>query len=190
MDGLRDKYSVFETPRLKVRELTRDDFAELFSLCSDAGVMKYVGNLQPYTAPQTRQVIWKCMRSYDLHGYGGWALLDKSSGKFVGYAGFEYVPSRSMPELFYILSPTIWGKGFATEFARAAVTFGFDQLNLEQIGASFDPSNYASLRVAAKVGFTLSHQGVDEFDLPTVFHVLRRSDGASSVQRLTNDHSN
>jgi len=165
---------VFETARLKVRQLSRDDFDEMFALCSDAAVMKYVGNLQPYSAPQTRQVILKCVRSYDWHGYGGWALIDKSEDEFAGYGGFEYVAARSMPELFYILCPRLWGKGFATEFAQAALNYGFEQLKLEQIGASFDPSNNASLCVAAKIGFKFSHDGVDEFDLPTVFYEIKR----------------
>ncbi len=169
---------ILETERLLVRELRIADFDEMFALCSNHEVMKYVGNLQPYSAPQTRQVILKCLRSYGIYGFGGWAVHLKAlapatdANPFIGYAGFEFVPERAMPELFYIFAPEHWGKGLASEFALAAVDFGFNKLHLKQIGTSFDPGNEPSMKVARKAGFTFAHQANDEYNLPTIYYIL------------------
>ena len=112
--------TVFETERLLVRKLELEDFPAMQLLCGDAEVMKFVGNLKPYKESQTRQAILKSMRSYHVHGFGGWALVEKSSNRFIGYGGFEFVPERSMPEVFYIFLADYWGNGFASEFAVKA----------------------------------------------------------------------
>ncbi|MBX9688339.1 MAG: GNAT family N-acetyltransferase [Candidatus Obscuribacterales bacterium] len=171
---------LFETPRLLVRKLSRQDFKFLHPICSNSEVMKYVGNGKPYEEPQSRQVILKFMRSYAQHGFGGWGLIEKKKMEFAGYGGFEFVPERAMPELFYIFAPDFWGQGFASEFARAAVTYAENELSLTRFGASFDPANLASMRVSAKAGLSYSHEGLDEFQLPTVYYVLDKRPSDSS----------
>jgi [ribosomal protein S5]-alanine N-acetyltransferase len=165
---------VFETERLLVRPLHPTDFDNLHAICGDPLVMHYVGNLQPYTLEQTRQAIEKAQVNYQAHGFGGWAIFDKANGRFLGYGGLEYLPERNVPEVFYIFPPAYWGQGYATEFARAAVRYGFEQCNLPAIGASFDPTNLPSMRVAQKVGLRYDYEGLDEFGLPTVYYILRR----------------
>ena len=165
---------IFETKRLMIRRLVQADFSALHSLCSDATVMKYVGNLKPYKEPQSRQVILKCLRNYEWYGYGGWALIHKQEEKWAGYGGFEFVREREIPELFYILFPSYWGQGIASEFAAGAVDFGFNSLQMQRIGTSFDPANEASMKVARKVGFSYSHEGFDEFKLPTIYYEIAR----------------
>ena len=81
-----------------------------------------------------------------------------------------------MPELFYILDAQHWGKGFASEFAKAALLYAKAELKLNQLGASFDPANKASMHVASKAGFTFSHEGLDEFNLPTIYYSLKLND--------------
>lgn len=166
---------VLETPRLAARRLVVADFENLHAICGNAEVMKYVGNLKPYKESQTRQVILKFLRSYELAGYGGWALIHKDTNEFAGYGGFEHVPERAMPELFYIFAPAYWGQGLASEFAVACVDYGFKKLRMEKIGTSFDPANEASMKVARRAGFVYSHEGLDEFNLPTIYYqILRR----------------
>lgn len=165
---------IFSTERIYVRELDLSDADQLHTICGDADVMKYVGNLLPYTLPQTKQAILKCLKSYGWNGWGGWALCDsKNMDKLIGYGGFEWVEGRKIPELFYIFSPECWGRGFASEFAKAAIDYACAQYNVKEIGTSFDPANEPSMRVARKVGFSFSHEGIDEFNLPTIYYVLK-----------------
>lgn len=77
-----------------------------------------------------------------------------------------------MPEIFYILFGKYWGNGFASEFAIKAVEYGLSDLKMKQIGASFDPNNHSSMKVAGKAGLRYSHEGLDQFNLPTIYYVL------------------
>jgi RimJ/RimL family protein N-acetyltransferase len=90
--------------------------------------------------------------------------------------GIEISPFREMPEVSYLFAPDCWGQGLATEFARAAIDYGFRVCGLSEIGASFDPENKASMRVAEKVGMRFLSKGTDEYDLPTIFYVIRKPD--------------
>lgn len=164
---------IFSTKRIHIRELEITDANQLFTICGDPVVMKYVGNLLPYSLPQTKQAILKCMKSYGWHGWGGWALCKlENPDELIGYGGFEWVEDRGMPELFYIFHPDCWGKGYASEFATAAIQHAKANYQMTVLGTSFDPANEPSMRVARKAGFTFSHEGIDEFNLPTIYYSL------------------
>ena len=62
----------------------------------------------------------------------------------------------------------------ATELARELVRYAFGELGFSVLGASFDPHNHASVRVAAKAGFQFARTGLDEHGLPTLYYELRR----------------
>lgn len=163
---------VLETERLYLRELWLSDLDDLFAITGDPLIMRYVGDLQPYSREKTAQAIREAQASYQQHGFGGWAFIEKATGLFIGYGGLEYLPERTIPEVFYIFPPSQWGKGLATEVAAAILDYGFKQLGIPAIGASFDPANQPSLRVASKVGLCFDYEGVDEFNLPTVYYKM------------------
>jgi RimJ/RimL family protein N-acetyltransferase len=75
-------------------------------------------------------------------------------------------------EIGWRLARGCWGRGYATEGARAAVAFGFERLGLEEIVAFTVPGNLRSIRVMEKIGMTFS----EEFDHPLIApgHPLRR----------------
>ncbi|MBK8434900.1 MAG: GNAT family N-acetyltransferase [Chloroflexi bacterium] len=163
---------MIETERLIARPLVDEDFAALHGLTSDPAVMRFVGDLRPYTAAQTREFIAEAQASYAEHGFGAWAILDKATGELCGFGGLEMLPERKIPEVAYIFAPAYWGRGLATEFAAAVLEYGFRTLRLPEIGASFDPDNHPSMRVASKLGLSFSYEGVDEFNLPTIYYAM------------------
>jgi RimJ/RimL family protein N-acetyltransferase len=163
---------VCETARMTVRRLEMADFADLHAICGDPEVMRFVGNLQPYTPEQTRAAIESAQAYYRQYCFGPWCVVGKTAGNLMAYAGLEFLPERDIPEVFYILAPAYWGHGYATELAAALLEYGFRACDLPQIGASFDPANSASMRVARKAGMRFSHHGLDEFALPTVYYVM------------------
>ncbi len=165
---------IFETSRLRIRELQTSDFDDLAAITGDSEVMRFVGDLNPYTEDQTRRAIEISQESYRQHGFGAWAIVSKQTDQLIGMGGIEISPYREMAEVSYIFAPYVWGQGLATEFARAAIDYGFHHRGLREIGASFDPENRASMRVAEKVGMRFLSKGTDEYDLPTIFYVIEK----------------
>lgn len=163
---------IFETERLLARPLVDTDFAALHELTGDPHVMRFVGNLQPYTADETRAFIAKSQANYTELGFGAWAIVDKATGELCGFGGLEMVPEHQTPEVAYIFAPAYWGRGLATEFATAALEYGFRTCHLPEIGASFDPRNHPSLHVAHKVGLRFNREGRDSFDLPAIYYTM------------------
>jgi RimJ/RimL family protein N-acetyltransferase len=90
------------------------------------------------------------------HGFTLWALVEKDSGELIGDCGLQPL-ERVGPEieLGYRLGSAHWGKGYATEAARAARDLGFQRFGLERIYVDIDPENEASLNVARKIGARL-----------------------------------
>ena len=78
--------------------------------------------------------------------------LEKASGAFVGFCGLKYLDNTSEIEVGYRLAKKFWGKGFATEAARASLHYGFETLGLDRIVAVVQPENAASCRVIEKIG--------------------------------------
>jgi len=173
-DQPQNSYSpaILETARLHLRELTLSDQDDLHAILGDPFIMRYVGDLQPYSQGKTKQTILDAQKSYRENGFGGWAFIEKATDRFIGYGGLEYLPERAIPEVFYIFPPEQWGKGLATEVAAAILDYGFQQLNIPEIGASFDPANVPSMHVARKVGLSFDYAGLDEFQLPTIYYKM------------------
>lgn len=85
---------------------------------------------------------------------GRWGAFDKKTGEFVGLC--LLAPSLYDPrfvELGYRLHLKFWGKGLASEMAKALVDYGLNSLQLKEIAAVIDPRNTASERVLLKTGF-------------------------------------
>src|SRR5207245_10932429 len=84
------------------------------------------------------------------HGYSRWAVEDRVSSVLLGQCGI--VQARGPLELAYSFGREHWGKGYATEAARACLAYGLGELGLAPVVAMMDPANVGSKRVAEKCG--------------------------------------
>ncbi len=82
----------------------------------------------------------------------------KAAGTFIGHAGLEYIPGAPEVEIAYTLMKAYWGRGYATEAARASLSYGFEALNLPEIYALAFPANEASQNVMRKLG--MHYEGI------------------------------
>jgi RimJ/RimL family protein N-acetyltransferase len=112
------------------------------------------------------------------HGYGLWAVEIPGESEFIGFVGlalhnFE-APFTPAVEVGWRLARNYWGRGFASEAARAAVNDGFDRVALSEIVSFTVPDNKRSVRVMQRLGMT--HDPSDDFDHPRIpaGHRLRR----------------
>jgi RimJ/RimL family protein N-acetyltransferase len=85
------------------------------------------------------------------------AITFRSSGDLVGAVGLEISKEHARAELGYWIGKEFWGRGLATEAARAIINYGFESLGLNRIHAQHQTRNPASGRVMAKLG--MRHEG-------------------------------
>lgn len=153
---------ICETERLFIRTLSLDDVSELTTILSDPEVMKYSIRGVCDEAATRRFIEW-CLESYATHSIGPWALVEKGSGKLVGFCGVSPEEVNGVEEigLGYRLAKRYWGKGLASEAVQAVLHDTFNQKQLSSVVAIIEPENVASLKVAAKAGF--STFGIHDF---------------------------
>ena len=152
---------VVETDRLVLRHFTADGADLLIELDSDPEVMRYLTGGEPTLPPAVvrEQVIPNVLATYERWGgrFGLFAGYEKDSGDFIGW--FQLRPEREGPldevELGYRLRRDAWGKGYATEAARALLDKGFSELGLRVVWGETMAVNRASQKVMERVGMSV-----------------------------------
>jgi ribosomal-protein-alanine N-acetyltransferase len=140
---------ILETERLRLRPMCDDDYEPLCALYADPEVMRYVAGVR--TREQTRERLDVMIDHWARHGFGICALFHRPDDAFVGRCGVCYARAGEA-ELAYTLARPFWGRGLATEAARAASATAFERFRLPQIVAYADVQNTASQRVMIKLG--------------------------------------
>lgn len=148
-----------ETNRLILRELRPEDDKAFLVLNSDPVVMHYLDENPLSTIQQSRDIIANIRQQYADHGIGRWAAIEKSSGDFIGWSGLKFITTvennqTRFHDVGYRLIPRYWGKGYATESAKAALEYGFTNMKLQEIIGMCNEENLASRRALEKCGLT------------------------------------
>jgi RimJ/RimL family protein N-acetyltransferase len=161
--------------RVLLREWVPEDLAPFAALNADPRVMEH------YPSPLTRAesdafVRERISPQFAQRGFGLWAVEVPEVAPFVGYVGLD-VPTFQAEftpcvEIGWRLAFPHWGNGYATEAARVALAFGFEEIGLEEIVSFTVPANRRSVAVMERLG--MSRAG--EFDHPRLpaGHELRR----------------
>lgn len=148
-----------ETERLVLKFPTVADFEDLLALRADPDVMRYIGDGSTHSAEQVESFLKRVLIPYqERHGIGFCSVFEKASGHFVGQAGLfhpGFDDTQPDIEVAYRLLPKFWGKGYATELAKALIHWGFTHLPVKKLVAAAHPNNYASQQVLKKSGFIL-----------------------------------
>ena len=153
MGGLPATKRVLLTERLALRHLSASDVGTLYRMHSEPRVMRYVGDGSVATRASTDAWAARWMSYYGNYpGLGLWPAEARANGVVIGWFCLIYVPGTAEIEVGYRLAPEAWGRGYATEGARAVVEYGFRDLGLVRIIGLTHPDNVASQRVLAKAG--------------------------------------
>ena len=174
------------TGRLLLRHWRDDDRVPFAAMNADLRVMEHFP--APLSRLESDALIDEFEARFDPRGFGLWALERRDDGTFIGFTGLAAVPweAHFTPaiEVGWRLAPEAWGHGYATEAAREAVRFGFEDVGLEQIVSFTVPANVRSRAVMERLGMT--HDPTDDFDHPRLpegdplrRHVLYRLDHES-----------
>lgn len=144
---------LLRTDRLILREFEEGDWAALHAVESHPEVARYQSfaarsedESRAYVRGALADAAEEPRRTWDL------AVALAADGRVIGRCGFGLDDERAQAMLWYTLHPDAWGRGYATEAARALVGFGFRDLGLHRIWADCDPANVGSWRVLEKLG--------------------------------------
>lgn len=148
-----------ETERLILRRFAAYDVDNLVALDSDPEVMRFING----GVPTSREVVQHrilpgFLRSYArCPGFGAWAAIERASGDFIGWLSLRPAEGGTPDNvaLGYRLRRAAWGKGYATEGARAVIRKAFAELGVRRVFATTYEHNLASRRVMEKAGLTL-----------------------------------
>ncbi|MES2560181.1 MAG: GNAT family N-acetyltransferase [Bacteroidota bacterium] len=148
-----------ETERLILREFLPTDDEAMFEMDSNPEVHKYLGNNPVTDIEQVQGYIASIRQQYIDYGIGRWAVVEKESGKVIGWAGLKFITEvennrTRFHDVGYRLNQKYWGKGYATESAKAAIKFGFEKLQLTEIIGSANVANIQSRKALEKCGLT------------------------------------
>ena len=140
------------------------DLGPMHEVYADREVMRYLGdNAYSQSVEDSERRLQRLIDHQERHGFSFWAVTDRDSGSVLGDAGLVLLAHRGPEvELGFRLAKPYWGRGYATEAARAWIAHGFDELELDRIVAVTHPENAASQRVLEKVGMTFT--GMSEYE--------------------------
>lgn len=148
-----------ETERLRLREFEPADAEALFALDSNPEVMRFLtGGAPTPLATITGEILPRFVGSYaKFGGLGYWAAESRSARKFVGWFALHPgdPPVEGELEIGYRLRRDQWGRGLATEGARALLTEAFNRGAMRVLAQAYE-ENLASRRVMEKVGMTFA----------------------------------
>jgi RimJ/RimL family protein N-acetyltransferase len=143
---------ILETERLRLRPFRLGDFDDYAALCGDPEVSRYL------SVRLSREQSWRHLAfligHWELLGYGMWAAEEKETGELVGRIGFADPDGWPGCELAWALARRWWGRGYATEGARAALDYAFRVLRKDRVISLIVAENHASIRVAERLGET------------------------------------
>lgn len=159
-----------ETDRLLVRSWRKSDLGFVSEINADPEVMRYFPSLM--SADESRAFVERAIRKSENDGFCFSPVEDRVTGEFLGFVGLSR-PSYAKPlpfdpcvEIGWRLKRTAWGKGFASEAARAWLRFGFETLNLNEIVSFTAHPNEPSQRVMQRLGMERDRNG--DFLMPSL----------------------
>ena len=142
------------TERLLLRLWRDDDLAELQRVNSDPRFTRFLNpGGEVYTPEWTADKLVRMRADWKEQSWGTWAVEGLDTGRLVGRVGFQFHRFwPDDPELGWGVDPDLWGRGYATEAAHAALGHGFGVLGFERVVSILHPENTPSIRVAEKIG--------------------------------------
>jgi [ribosomal protein S5]-alanine N-acetyltransferase len=144
---------VLTTDRLVLRPVTPRDHAALLAHWTTPDVRRFLFDGGVMSAGEISEAIEDSARDFAAAGYGLWLVQEKDHADLVGTAGLRPLEHLGL-EIFYSLAPGWWGRGYATEAARAVVEHALGPLGLPEVLAEVDEGNTASVAVIERLGMT------------------------------------
>lgn len=178
---LKMKDIIIETERLMLRTWHIDDAQKYYEINQDKKVIEFLAG--PMMMEEVQTFIVGANEHQVQYGYSLWATVEKESNQLMGFIGLNkpkwqthFAPA---PEIAWRLGSQYWGKGYASEGAKAALQYGFNQCDLNEIVSFTVPMNKRSIHVMKRIGMKRDESGDFHHtklpsDHPLSWHILYR----------------
>ena len=141
---------MLESRRLVLRMQRSEDFERFAELLADENAAKHIGGVLPRAAAWRRFL--QMPGAWLVQGFAMFSVIEKASGRWVGMTGPWFPDGWPGTEVGWTFHPDVWGKGYATEAATAAIDWTFANLDWTEVIHSIDPDNDASIKLAERLG--------------------------------------
>ena len=164
-----------ETERLLIRPFNMDDIAPSYTMNLDEEVSRFTGDGGLVSKKEIeRRIIENVFGDYEKYGYGRLAVELKGEKKFIGFTGLQYLEDMDEVDLGYRFMKEFWGRGIATEAAKACVNLGFETLGLSKMIAMVFPENIGSIRVLEKLDFEYEKDIIEDKQLAKIYSLIKK----------------
>ena len=163
-----------ETERLLIRPFKMEDIEPSYTMNLHAEVSRYTGDGRIVSKKEIeRRIVENVFGDYKKHGFGRLAVELKGENKFIGFTGLKYLEDLDEVDLGYRFMKEYWGKGIATESAKACVNLGFNTLGLKRMIAMVLPKNIGSIRVLEKLNFEYEKDIIEDNQLAKIYSLIK-----------------
>jgi RimJ/RimL family protein N-acetyltransferase len=160
------------TERLVLKPYEIEDAEAFVALFTDEAVAQWMGD-GPQSRDENRAIFGRIFTDVYAHDrFDVWAVWE--GDRFVGHAEVKDTTEIEGHEIVYALSRDVWHRGLGSELARALTSYSVDVLGLDEVHATVDARNLASLVVLEKAGFVRMREVANDDGSTTVVLTHRR----------------
>lgn len=141
-----------ETDRLILDTWASADWIAFHPIATDIEVMRYITGGVPWSEDEIRSFVDRQMELYRTRGFCRWKLIHKPDGNVIGFCGVGFWRNGPAREIGWWLARPYWGRGLATEAARAALDDIFERVRMDRVVSIAMLGNRASIRIMEKLG--------------------------------------
>lgn len=159
---MKNQNIILETERLILRKKVVEDAPFFFELNSNYNVVKYTGDDSFLNLEEAENIVRYVINQYKENGYGRWLVIEKETNNPIGWCGLKFHTDTKETDIGYRFLESAWGKGYATESAKACIDYGFKVLKLNRIYGQAMKENVNSINVLKKLGMTYLREDLCE----------------------------
>lgn len=149
-------WTVIETRRCFLREMTLEDLDELYAMYQGKSITRYMEGLYEDRKKEEEYTRAYIENMYHFYGYGMWLAVDKVTGQLIGRAGLNSLELHGKPvlEMGYVIREEFQNQGYATELCREILRFAEHETGFGEVHCLIHKDNQVSIHLARNLGFT------------------------------------
>ena len=169
---MHDQITILKTERLRLKRLELADVSALIDLWCDPDVTKHMGG--PRDRTKLENILKEDVKDPFSERFDLWPVEETQSEKIIGHCGLldKEVDGKTEIELIYVFSPTVWGRGYATEIGQALKQYAFEEMGIKRLIALIDPENAASEQVAVNIGMQFEKEVIRSAEVKRKVYVV------------------